>query len=152
MMCYRLAAELSDRIAAIAPVAGTIAIDESKPKRPVPVIHFHGTKDTFVPFETKKGKSRLKGVDESVQIWMKLNDCEEKPKMDVLSKDGDELKVTRKTFGGGKEGAEVVLIVIEDGGHSWPGMTPPAGFMGKCAMNISANEMMWEFFKKHPRK
>ena len=57
MMCYRLAAELSDRIAAIAPVAGTIAIDESKPKRPVPVIHFHGTKDTFVPFEMAKGKT-----------------------------------------------------------------------------------------------
>ena len=57
MMCYRLAAELSDRIAAVAPVAGTIAIDESKPKRPVPVIHFHGTKDTIVPFEAAKGKA-----------------------------------------------------------------------------------------------
>ena len=55
MMCYRLAAELSDRIAAIAPVAGTIAIEDSKPKRPVPVIHFHGTKDTFVPFFVAKG-------------------------------------------------------------------------------------------------
>jgi polyhydroxybutyrate depolymerase len=33
MMCYRLAAELPDRIAAIAPVAGTIAIEESKPNR-----------------------------------------------------------------------------------------------------------------------
>src|SRR5271170_841607 len=92
MMCYRFAAELSDRIAAIAPVAGTIAIDESKPKRPVPVIHFHGTKDTFVPFEMKKGKIRLKGVDDSVQTWVKLNGCEEKPKTDVLSRDGDELK------------------------------------------------------------
>src|SRR6267142_202523 len=69
MMCYRLAAEMSDRIAAIAPVAGTIAIEESKPKRPVPVIHFHGTKDTFVPFEMKKGKTpsfmKLNGVDDS---------------------------------------------------------------------------------------
>ena len=69
MMCYRLAAELSDRIAAIAPVAGTIAIEESKPKRPVPVIHFHGTKDTFVPFEMAKGKTpsfmKFKGVEES---------------------------------------------------------------------------------------
>ena len=51
MMCYRLAAELSERIAAIAQVAGTVAIDESQPKRPVPVIHFHGTKDNLVPFE-----------------------------------------------------------------------------------------------------
>ena len=58
MMCYRLAAELSDRIAAIAPVAGTIAIEESKPKRPVPVIHFHGTKDTLVPFELTKEKTQ----------------------------------------------------------------------------------------------
>ncbi len=51
MMCYRLASEMSDRIAAIAPVAGTIAIDNYHPKRPVPVIHFHGTVDKLVPFE-----------------------------------------------------------------------------------------------------
>ena len=50
MMCYRLAAELSDRIAAIAPVSGTMAIDDYKPKRPVPVMHFHGTADNIVPF------------------------------------------------------------------------------------------------------
>ncbi|MCY2929829.1 MAG: hypothetical protein NTV86_10115, partial [Planctomycetota bacterium] len=35
MMCYRLAAELSDRIAAVAPVSGTQAIEEGNPKRPV---------------------------------------------------------------------------------------------------------------------
>src|ERR1700676_5230406 len=106
IMCYRLAAELSDRIAAIAPVAGTIAIEESKPKRPVPVIHFHGTKDKFVPFEMVKGKTpsymKLKSVDDSIQTWVKLNGCEEKPKIETLSKDGDEMKVTRKTFSGGK--------------------------------------------------
>jgi polyhydroxybutyrate depolymerase len=156
MMCYRLAAELSDRIAAIAPVAGTIAIDESKPKRPVPVIHFHGTKDTFVPFEMAKGKTpkfmKLKGVEDSIQTWVKLNGCDEKPKTETLSKDGDEMKVTRKTYGGGKDGSEVVLVVIEEGGHTWPGMTPPASFMGKSAMNVSANDLMWEFFQKHKLK
>ncbi len=156
MMCYRLAAELSDRIAAIAPVAGTIAIDESKPKRPVPVIHFHGTKDTFVPFEMAKGKTpafmKLKGVGESVQTWVKLNGCDEKPKNDVLTKAGDEMKVTRRTYGGGKDGSEVVLIVIEDGGHTWPGQQPPVGFIGKSVTTVSANDLMWEFFKKHTLK
>lgn len=56
MMSYRLAAELSDRIAAVAPVAGTITIEESKPKRPVPIIHFHGTKDTSSPSSLRRAK------------------------------------------------------------------------------------------------
>ena len=55
MLCYRLAAELSDRIAAIAPVSGTMAIEEYKPKRPVPVMHFHGTTDRIVPFNGPDG-------------------------------------------------------------------------------------------------
>jgi polyhydroxybutyrate depolymerase len=108
IMCYRLAAELSDRIAAIAPVAGTIAIEESKSKRPVPVIHFHGTKDTIVPSEMAKGKTpafvKLKGVEELVRTWVKLNGCDEKPKTETISQDGDEMKVTRKTYSGGKDG------------------------------------------------
>lgn len=92
MMCYRLAAEMSDRIAAIAPVAGTIAIEESKPKRPVPVIHFHGTNDTLVSFAMRKGKApaflTIKSVEESVQTWVKLNGCDEKPKIETISKEG----------------------------------------------------------------
>jgi len=156
MMCYRLAAELSERIAAIAPVAGTVAIEESKPKRPVPVIHFHGTKDNLIPFEREKGNTpafmTLKGVKDSIQTWVKLNGCEENAKSDVLSKDGDEMKVTRKSYGGGKDGAEVVLIAIEGGGHTWPGQQPPVGFIGKSALNISANDLMWEFFQKHKLK
>jgi len=156
MMCYRLAAELSDRIAAIAPVAGTIAIDKSKPKRPVPIIHFHGSKDNIVPFERTKGKTpsfiEFKSVEDSIQTWVKLNGCNEKPKTDVLSKDGDEMKVTRTSYSGGKNGAEVVLVVIEGGGHTWPGRRPPLGLLGKSALNISANDLIWEFFKKHKLK
>lgn len=156
MMCYRLAAELSDRIAAVAPVAGTIAIEESKPKRPVSVLHIHGTRDTFVPFEMGNGKTpgflKLTSVEDSIQTWVKINECEEKPKKDELSKDGDDMKVTRKTYGGGKDGAEVVLVTIEGGGHTWPGQKPPVGFIGKSAQNVSANDLIWEFFQKHPMK
>jgi polyhydroxybutyrate depolymerase len=156
MMCYRLAAELSDRIAAVAPVAGTIAIEESKPKRAVPVIHFHGSKDNIVPFKITKDKSppfmKLKGVEDSIQTWVKLNGCDEKPTTDKVSKDGDEIKVTRTCYGGGKDGSEVVLVVVEEGGHTWPGQKPPVGFIGKSTKNVSANDLMWEFFQKHKLK
>ena len=156
MMSYRLAAELSDRIAAIAPVAGTIAIEKIKPNRPVPVIHFHGTKDTLVSFEGRKGNEnsfmRLKSVEESIQTWVKINGCDETPKTETISKDGDKLKVTRTNYVNGKDGSEVVLIVIEGGGHTWPGQQPPVGFIGKSTKDISANDIMWEFFQRHRLK
>jgi polyhydroxybutyrate depolymerase len=46
----------------------------------------------------------------------------------------------------------VVLVVIEGDGHTWPGMRSPAKILGKSALNISANDLMWEFFEKHPMK
>ena len=156
MMCYRLAAELSDRIAAIAPVAGTVCLDENKPQRPVPVMHFHGTKDKIVPFEVKAGKSqpfmKFLGVEDSIQTWVKLNGCKESAISELLTKDADEMPVTRKTYGGGKNDSEVVLVSITDGGHTWPGQPSPVFFTGKSTLTISANELMWEFFKKHPLK
>ena len=158
MICYRLAAELSDRIAAIAPVDGTIAIAESKPTQPVSVIHFHGTKDDLVPFAKGEGGIqnflRLKGVEDSVQTWVKLAVCHKQPQTDILSKEGDAMKVSRQTYGGGggKNGAEVVWITIEGGGHTWPGREPVLDFLGKSALNISANDFMWKFFQKHKLK
>jgi polyhydroxybutyrate depolymerase len=50
VMSYRLASELSDRIAAIALVSGSMATEISQPKRPVSVLHFHGTMDEYIPF------------------------------------------------------------------------------------------------------
>ncbi|MEX1026974.1 MAG: PHB depolymerase family esterase [Candidatus Paceibacterota bacterium] len=51
IITYRLASELSDRIAAVAPVGGPMGTETCDPKRPVPVIHFHGTDDEFAPFK-----------------------------------------------------------------------------------------------------
>ena len=66
----------------------------------------------------------------------------------------DGTKVTRKTWSGGRDETEVVLIEIEDGGHTWPGVAPPpaATFLGKSTVDISANDLMWEFFQRHARK
>jgi polyhydroxybutyrate depolymerase len=154
VMAYRLASELSDRIAAIAPVSGSMGTEISQPKRPVSVIHFHGTMDEYIPFLGGKGKRSISGtqywpVDYSIRSWVTSNGCDENPIIDSLSKSGEEMAVIRKTHTG-KDGTEVVLVVIEGGGHTWPGMRSPANALGKSAMNISANNLMWEFFEKHP--
>ena len=70
---------------------------------------------------------------------------------DVLA-DGarDGLRVTRERHGGCADGAEVVLVTIEGGGHTWPGRRPPVWFIGRSTRTVSANELMWEFFTRHP--
>jgi polyhydroxybutyrate depolymerase len=158
IMAYRLASELSDRIAAVAPVAGPMGTEKCEPKRPVPVLHFHGTEDAFAPFKGGKGTKSLSqtdfySVEHSIRAWVKADGCSEKPEEEKLpdrTKDGT--TVIRKTYGGGKEGTEVVLIVIEGDGHTWPGREPLLKALGKSTKNISANELMWEFFQKHPMK
>jgi polyhydroxybutyrate depolymerase len=157
IMSYRLASELSDRIAAIAPVAGTMGTAACNPKRPVPVLHFHGTDDEYLPFKGGKGKgvsgTDFYSVDHSIQAWVKANGCPETPVVtDEPKKTDDGTCIQRKTYGPGEAGAEVVLLVINGGGHTWPGRDPRVRFLGKSTQNTSANDLMWEFFKKHPMK
>ena len=155
MLCYRLAAELSDRIAAIAPVAGTMAIPDAKPTRPVSVLHFHGTADRFVPFKgpdtgTPKFMT-FKSVEASVALWAKLDGCPEKPEITTIpSSDG--MAITKYAYGPGKDESEVIVFTIEGAGHTWPGQKPVIGLIGDSTLGISANDLMWEFFQKHPMK
>jgi polyhydroxybutyrate depolymerase len=160
IMVYRLASELSDRIAAVAPIAGPMGTEACDPKRPVSVIHFHGTQDEAVPFEGGKGRLDPSGteyysVEHSIGAWVKADGCEVRARTDDLpDKSDDGTKATRKTYGGGKGGAEVVLIVIEGGGHTWPGREfgPELKVLGRSSKDVSANDLMWQFFEKHPMK
>jgi polyhydroxybutyrate depolymerase len=158
MMCYRLASEMSDRIAAIAPVAGTIAVDSYHPKRPVPVIHFHGTADKLVPFAGPQNDSPtrvfgFRSVPETMRILVQCNACDPDPQTTELpDKAHDGTRVTCKVYAAKEGGAEVVLYAIEGGGHTWPGRQPPVRFIGKSTEQISANDLIWEFFQKHPMK
>jgi polyhydroxybutyrate depolymerase len=155
-MCYKLAAEMSERIAAIAPVAGTMAIADAHPKRPVPVLHVHGTADNIVPYDgpnTETGRLlHFSSVDHTIAAWVKLDGCEKTPTVTELSpvvEDGTSVEV--KTFGGGKDGAEVVVYAVKNGGHTWPGR-PALAFLGNASRNLNANDVIWEFFEKHPMK
>ena len=155
MMAYRVGAELSDRIAAIAPVAGPMGIDGCHPTRPVPVIHFHGDADEFAPFGGGRGRGLsgtfFRSVARSVGAWVEANGCQSEPEIAELADaedDGTHVRVER--HGAGRDGAEVVLVVIEGGGHTWPGREPRLRTLGRSTRDLSANDMMWEFFERHP--
>jgi polyhydroxybutyrate depolymerase len=156
MMCYRLAAELSDRIAAIAPVSGTIALEKFEPELPVPVLHIHGTADSLVPYQGSSPKiaafMRFLSVEDTIAACVKCNGCESNPKITQLPTSKDHLQVTRRVYEAGADGAEVILYTVEGGGHTWPGRPFGGGILGSYTMNMEANDVIWEFFSRHPRK
>jgi len=163
IMTYHVASELSERIAAIAPIAGPMMTDSCDPKRPVPVMHFHGTGDELAPFNGGRGKGsprvpeflrpEFNSVEHSIENWVKANGCHPEPIVERLPDNAhDGMRVTRKVWGGGENGAEVVLIEIQNGGHTWPGQKPISAILGESTMDISANDLMWDFFQKHPLK
>jgi len=161
IMSHYVGSELSDRIAAIAPVGGPLMMEACHPNRAVSVMHFHGTGDEFAPFKGGFGKGALgragvtefRSVEHTIQSWVKANGCKPEPEVVAMpDKADDGMKCTRKTWSGGKDGSEVVLIEIENGGHTWPGNEPTVAMLGKSTKDISANDLMWEFFQKHPMK
>ena len=92
-------------------------------------------------------------MEDSIQTWVKIDGCDEKPEIaDLPVRTEDGTSVQRKTYGHGKDGAEVVLFVIKGGGHTWPGEKPLVDFIGKSTKNITANDLLLEFFQKHPIK
>lgn len=104
IMSYLLASELSDCIAAIAPVGGPMGTEICTPNRPVSIIHFHGTKDEHAPFHGGKGigisGTEFYSVEHSIQAWVKSNGCNQEPvitKFPDTANDGT--TVTRKTYG-----------------------------------------------------
>jgi polyhydroxybutyrate depolymerase len=74
MLCYRLASELADRIAAIAPVSRTMGTETCSPKRPDSVLHLHGTADEFLPFKggkRPKRRSNRRGLPAAVVLFIR---------------------------------------------------------------------------------
>jgi len=155
MLSYRLAAELSERIAAIASIGGTMGTECCTPSRPVPILHMHGTEDYFVPLEGGRGKrspSRTEffSVAHTLDCWKAANRCDTAPlrtEFPALVDDGT--SVWREVFPPGDAGAVIELYIIEGGGHTWPGQKPPLLFLGKSTKNLDANAVLWKFFEQH---
>ena len=170
-----IACTYADRIAAAAPVAGIRDIEGCEPARPVPVVAFHGTADTFVTYDggfgssvanlpNPDGSGRTIGesgegtpppsgapkgptIEEITAGWAERNGCS--TKTTEAKVESDVTLITWKC----PEGADAELYRVEEGGHSWPGSSfseQVASVVGRTTMSISANELMWKFFQEHP--
>jgi polyhydroxybutyrate depolymerase len=146
---------LSERFAAIAPVIGGIAepeADKFKPTAPVSVLMVNGTDDRLVPFDggpVARNRGRIVSTREAARLWREHNGCAAEPaRAELPDKDpNDGCTVAREAWTGGKSGAEVVLLTIRGGGHTWPGRGAGPG----VCRDFDAASLIWEFFQAHPK-
>lgn len=156
MMAYRAGCELADSIAAMAPVAGAQGVETCRPSDAVSLIVFHGTEDQHVLYEGGQTRSRIGGgridrpVSYAVSFWAQHNACNRTPERVERG------NVLRESYRGCRSGTGVVLYAIKGAGHAWPGGTPGlslGGFAGDEPTNdLSATDVMWEFFATHPKR
>lgn len=138
--------DLSERLAGIAPVAGLRHPPGCAPRRPLPVITFHGTADPLNPFAGGAGARWDYGVEEATRRWAVTNGCQPEPQRETISS-----SVERRSFLGCRHGVPVELYVVAGGGHTWPSGGPlPAEFanrLGPTNTEVNATDVIWEFFR-----
>jgi len=146
-MSYRLACELSGRIAAIASVTGSMTtqtFNDCHPERPVPVMEIHGTSDLIVNYN---GATGIKSIPDVIEYWVGQNACPEFPETTLLPDVINEgSRVERNIYRPCDQYSEVILLKVIDGGHTWPGSTNSG--IGNTNRDINASHEIWEFFNR----
>ncbi|UPT68064.1 MAG: T9SS type A sorting domain-containing protein [Sphingobacteriales bacterium JAD_PAG50586_3] len=147
-MSYKLACELSNRIAAIASVTGTMVttqFNNCTPTHPVPVMEIHGTADGTVPYNGGSGFAAIPNV---LSYWVNNNNCN--PVADSSdvpnSNTTDGCTAKRYVWSGGDNGATVEHYKVIGGGHTWPGALFNIGVTNQ---DFNASQEIWRFFNQY---
>jgi polyhydroxybutyrate depolymerase len=150
-MAHRVGTELSDIVAAIAPVSGMIDIhpigqdfDPPLPAHPVSVFELHGDEDTEVTYCGGTGwfwgklHDDQPSSDDDVSFWTSANSCTARNTMQPLCTNGTPTPgVNSQIATGCIDGATVVFEREIGVGHTW----------------VKGTEAkIWTFFRSHPRQ
>jgi polyhydroxybutyrate depolymerase len=171
MMSHRLACELSDRIAGVAPIGGASAqfdgalnqYHSCNPARRIPVLHMHATNDRNYPYQggvgTGLSSTNFYSIDATIADWIARNNV-----LAVATVENVTATTTCYRYAtpanGALPSAPVVLCrsdppdnydavndIVFGGGHSWPGgVRSPSTNSDVPVADFDANAYLWRFF------
>lgn len=149
MMAYRLACELSNKIAAIAVSACTMVNNQPcSPTHAVPILHVHSNLDQNVPIAGGIGigisNVNYPPVLSGLQTWVSLNNCPI-PQKTILNN----TNYTLTQWVNCTNNSSIQYYLTNDGGHAWAGGLPGTitGDLPSSAVNM--NNLLWDFFKQY---
>lgn len=154
LMAHRVACEAAHLVTAIAPVEGVISERIAQtcpaPDATVPVLLIKGAAAPVFERNSRRLTAR-----ETAEFWARRAGCALEPEVsDVADRDpNDGTRTRRVAFGRCAGGAEVVLLDVEGGGHTWPGGRQylPEDVIGRTSRDFDASEEIWRFFSSHRR-
>jgi polyhydroxybutyrate depolymerase len=131
-MSYGLACHLSNKIAAIAGVSGTmIDIDNCTPSHKTAVMILHGTEDGVVPYNGGNGFS---SVDETLAFWIEYNGTSKSPVVENFEDNG--VIIEHLTYSDGKDNTSIEHYKVVGGNHVWFNFELDG---------LSTNQLIWNF-------
>jgi polyhydroxybutyrate depolymerase len=143
-----LAGQLSDRIASVASVAGTILnnVPDSMiaPTRPIAFLEIHGTDDNNVAYNGSQASASVQYV---LDLFVDHNHCDISPSItslpDINPNDGS--TVEHYIYANGEDGTRVEHLKVNGGRHTWPGENTNALGVNR---DINGCVEIWKFFSK----
>lgn len=164
MMTYRALMEMSNTFAAGAAFISSIPKDSPavrKPDRPVPIMICNGTEDKLVPFQGSTGgggRPAFLSAEKTRDWWIEANRAKKtsdrlnEKLLEINKTDG--VTVYRSLYPADENGAPVLFLRCEGGGHCMPSIKHPLGAVGQRLMgaqsrDIEGAQMAWEFMRNH---
>ena len=148
-MAFRVAAELAERVVAVAPVAGHCRVPDPRPARPVPTLYVVGSADPLIPLRGGDVRNpwehryvRRPPVVETLEKWARAIGCDP-----VGTSEPHATGVRVDTYPGP---VAFRSVVIDGLGHHWPGGKGQFNhrIAGPPSDTVNGTELVWEFFKQ----
>ena len=147
-MSFLLACQLSEKIAAVASVTGSMTqdtFDDCNAQLPTPVLQIHGTEDDVVLYNENNLSLPIPDV---ISYWVDHNNCETTPTTttlpDVDVSDGSTIEYS--VYEDGDNGITTEHMKVIGGGHTWPGSVLNSAGTNQ---DIDASMEIWLFFSRY---
>ena len=144
-MVYTLACFLSNKIAAFAPVSGSMSPDDYQicnPQRPIPIIHIHGINDDSIPIQGSDYVTPLEDVSSFLSM---INNCTQSSIIDGEDINEDGYAWYSEISYDCNEGVTVNFTYLENFGHNWPSLESSKG----SGADIDGASFIWEFLSAY---
>ncbi len=137
-MSYKLACDLSSKIAAVVSVTGSMTPEtfaECNPSHSTSVAQIHGLEDSVVSYY---GSGFSKPIEEVMKYWVEYNNCLLEPNtFEIIGNNGGGI---HDVYSGCDQQTSVELFLMTNMGHDWPNISDH---------DIQASSTIWDFLSKY---